>query len=157
MSKDERRIPKYSTLFHRHLSLFSLSFSLQSFYLQFLECWVVSIMADTTDVNVEEIYVLDFKDEGRLLRTPAVASWSLNFGTFGLRKTLLVLPQQAWTQPMVTLPLEFEGYDLTCKKVYDALMDILEYVNEHEGHTHGSGQERPFPLYACQVSAILHL
>ena len=50
-------------------------------------------MADTTDVNVEEIYVLDFKDEGRLLRTPAVASWSLNFGTFGLRKTLLVLPQ----------------------------------------------------------------
>ena len=42
---------------------------------------------------------------------------------------------------MVTLPLEFEGYDLTCKKVYDALMDILEYVNEHEGHTHGSGQE----------------
>ena len=50
---------------------------------------------------------------------------------------------------MVTPPLEFEGYDLTCKKVYDALMDILEYVNEHEGHTHGSGQERPFPLYAC--------
>ena len=73
-------------------------------------------MADTTDVNVEEISVLDFKDEGRLLRMPAVASWSLNFGTFGLIKTLLVLPCHAWTQPMVTHPLESEGYDLTCKK-----------------------------------------
>ena len=69
------------------------------------------------DIHLDKARFSDFKDKGILLRTLAVASWSLNFGMFGLRKTLLVLPQQAWTQPMVTHPPESEGYDLTCKKV----------------------------------------
>ena len=49
---------------------------------------------------------------------------------------------------------------LCLQKVYGALVDVFEHVNEHESHTHwerAGANTRLFPLYACYVSTILHL